>query len=85
MHVNTLKNLFLSIQDNIIGRAQITRFSQVAHDPEIKKYFLRGAEIYAKQIKIYSTFLSDEDIPIHSDCSQKCFFSPSLFIAGGKC
>lgn len=64
LHVISLMNLFLSIQDNNLGKALITGFSQVAHDPEIRKYFLRGAEISAKHIKVYSSLLSNEDIPI---------------------
>lgn len=64
LHVVSLIHLFLSIQENNLGKVLITGFSQVARDPELKKYFLRGAKIGAKQIKIYSSLLNDEDIPI---------------------
>ena len=64
LHVLSLAHIFLSIQENNFGKALITGFSQVARDPEVKKFFIRGAEIGAKHIKVYSSFLSDEDIPI---------------------
>jgi hypothetical protein len=64
LHVISLTHLFLSIHENYLGRALITGFSQVAHNPEVREYFIRGAEIGTKHIKILSSFLSDEDIPI---------------------
>ncbi len=66
LHVVSVTHIFLSILDNIIGKALITGFGQVAHNQEAKKFFLRGAEISGKQIKVLSSLLSDEDVPIPS-------------------
>jgi len=66
LHVVSLAHIFLSIQENLLGKALISGFSQVARDPELRKFFLRGAEIGAKQIKELSSMLSDEDVPTPS-------------------
>ncbi|QDR79946.1 DUF3231 family protein [Sporomusa termitida] len=66
LHVVSLMHIFLSIQENLLGKALISGFSQVARDTELRKFFLRGVEIGAKQIKGLSSFLSDEDVPIPS-------------------
>nr|WP_092072819.1 DUF3231 family protein [Dendrosporobacter quercicolus]NSL48875.1 DUF3231 family protein [Dendrosporobacter quercicolus DSM 1736]SDM50363.1 Protein of unknown function [Dendrosporobacter quercicolus] len=66
IHVVSLMHIFLSIQENLLGTALITGFGQVARDPELKKYFLRGAEIGIKQTKGLSSRLRDEAIPIPS-------------------
>lgn len=66
LHVVSVAHIFLSLVDNIIGKATIMGFAQVARDPEIRQYFLRGAKICAKQIEILGSLLSDEEIPISS-------------------
>lgn len=63
LHVISATHIFLSILENTIGKVLVMGFSQVASDPEVKKFFLRGAEIGAKHIKVFSSLLSDEDIP----------------------
>jgi len=86
LHVVSLTHVFLSIQENILGKALISGFSQVAHDTELRKFFLRGAEIGAKQIKVLSAMLSDEDVPIPSSpdsmltSSTRSPFSDKLMI-----
>lgn len=65
-HVVSVMHLFLSILENTIGKALITGFSQTARDTEVRKFFLRGAEISAKQIKVFSSLLSNEDVPVPS-------------------
>jgi hypothetical protein len=64
LHVISLMHLFLSIQENILARALATGFSQVVRDPEVREFLLRGVEISTKHIKILSSLMSDDYIPI---------------------
>jgi hypothetical protein len=66
LHVVSIGHIFLSYLDNSLGKALITGFSQVARDPEVRKFFLRGVEIGTKHINVLSSLLSDENIPIPS-------------------
>jgi hypothetical protein len=49
--LNTVEvaHLYHVIESNIIGMQLITGFAQVANEPEVKKYFIKGKEL-AKQI-----------------------------------
>lgn len=57
-----IMNLFNNIQTNIMGKAMMTAFSQVATSPEFRDYFLRGKEIARKHIDIFSEKLSQDDL-----------------------
>lgn len=64
LHVVSVTHLFLSVLANMVGKVLTTGFSQVARDPEVRKFCLRGAEISAKHIKVFSSLLSDENVPM---------------------
>jgi len=66
LHVISVGSIFLSLIENIVGKALVIGFSQTAHDQEVRKFFLRGADIGAKHIKVLSNLLNDESIPIPS-------------------
>ena len=48
--LNTVEvaHLYHAIESNIIGMQLITGFAQVANEPEVKKYFIRGKELSKK-------------------------------------
>lgn len=56
--LNTVEvaHLYQSIESNIIGMQLITGFAQVANEPEVKKYFIKGKEL-AKKIVTNNTQL----------------------------
>lgn len=58
-----ITHLFLNAQSNVIGKALITGFSQVAKSIEIRQFFQRGAEIADKHIELFSATLKESGIP----------------------
>jgi hypothetical protein len=55
--------LFNNIQRNLLGEALLLGFSQVAESKEIREYMVRGKEITKKHITIFTTLLSQNDLP----------------------
>lgn len=58
-----ITNLYDNIQRNAIGVATLTGFSQAANSKEIGEYMVKGKEIAAKHIEIFSSVLSEQDLP----------------------
>lgn len=58
-----ISHLYSNIQTNAMGKATIMGFAQSARSDEVKRYFLRGKEIAAKQIEVFSSYLQDDDLP----------------------
>lgn len=63
---NEIGFLFANIARNIIGKATITGFSQVATDEKVRDFFLKGAELSQKQINAYLKILQESDVPVPS-------------------
>jgi hypothetical protein len=59
-----ITNLFNNIQTNAIGKALITGFAQTADTEDARDYFKRGKEIANKHMKIFTSILTEEDIPV---------------------
>jgi hypothetical protein len=59
-----ITNIFHNIQTNAIGKALITGFAQTAETKDARDYFKRGKEISTKHIKIFTSILTEEDIPV---------------------
>ena len=51
---------------NLVGRALLMGFGQVTDSKEIKNYMFRGMDIAGKHIEIFSSILSQENIPVPS-------------------
>ena len=75
-----IMNLFINIQTNVIGKAIMTGFSQVASSPQIRDYFLRGKNIAQKHIDIFNDKLAKDDLtgtlpiePLITDSTQSPF------------
>lgn len=58
-----IDHIFVNAQSNIMGKALFIGFSQVAQEPDIRNYFLRGKQIAQKQVEVLSDMLIREDIP----------------------
>ncbi len=55
--------LYANIQSNIIGKAMLKGFSQVAQSVQISEFMNKGAYIAQKHIETFSNKLEVEDIP----------------------
>ncbi|GGA10415.1 hypothetical protein GCM10008018_64840 [Paenibacillus marchantiophytorum] len=60
---NEISNLTYNISRNVLGKALIMGFSQVAKSEDVQKYFIRGRDIAQKQIDIFSKLLNDNYLP----------------------
>ncbi|WP_188455073.1 DUF3231 family protein [Virgibacillus oceani] len=61
-----ITNLYSNMQRNNLGIATLTGFSQVAKSKEVKDYLVRGIEIAKKHVNVFSSVLSEGDIPTPS-------------------
>jgi hypothetical protein len=62
--LNTVEvaHLYQSIESNIIGMQLITGFAQVANEPEVKKYFIKGKELAKKIVTDNTQVFLQSDI-----------------------
>lgn len=62
--LNTVEvaHLYHSIETNILGMQLITGFAQVANEPEVKKYFIKGKELAKKIVTDYTQLFLQSDI-----------------------
>jgi len=56
-------NLFANLQRNALGIATLTGFSQVAHDKDVKQFFLKGLEVGNKHIRLFRNKLEESKLP----------------------
>lgn len=62
--LNTVEvaHLYNAVESNIIGMQMITGFAQVANEPEVKKYFVKGKELAKKIVTDYTQLFLQSDI-----------------------
>ncbi|WP_338472949.1 DUF3231 family protein [Niallia sp. XMNu-256] len=62
--LNTVEvaHLYHAIESNIIGMQLITGFAQVANEPEVKKYFIKGKELAKKIVTDNTQLFLQSDI-----------------------
>ncbi|MBZ5753459.1 DUF3231 family protein [Metabacillus rhizolycopersici] len=62
--LNTVEvaHLYNAIETNILGMQMITGFAQVANEPEVKKYFIKGKELAKKTVTDYTQLFLQSDI-----------------------
>ncbi len=58
-----IDHIFVNAQSNMLGKALLMGFSQVAKDPDIRDSLLRGKQIAHKHMEILSSMLIKEDLP----------------------
>lgn len=71
--LNTVEvaQLFFAIETNVFGMQLITGFAQVANEPEVKKYFIKGKELTKKIVTDYTQILLQSDIQPSSTWGAK--------------
>lgn len=57
-----LSHIYFGIESNVFGMQLMTGFAQVAIEPEVKKYFLKGKELSKKIVTEYTQVLLQSDI-----------------------
>ena len=62
MNTVEVAHLYNAIESNIIGMQMITGFAQVANEPEVKKYFIKGKELAKKIVTDYTQIFLQSDI-----------------------
>jgi hypothetical protein len=74
-------HLFLNIQTNMIGKALIIGYAQIAQDQEVKEFLVRGMQIAQQHANQFSEILIKEDLPAPmswdsavTDFNCTCFF-----------
>lgn len=58
-----ISNIYFSMIRNILGKALVTGFSQVAKSQEVRNFMVRGRDISAKHIEIFGSTLSKDHLP----------------------
>ncbi|MBB6452412.1 hypothetical protein HNQ94_000857 [Salirhabdus euzebyi] len=61
-----IKYLQININTNVLGKALMLGFSQVASSDKLRKYFQQGAQIADRQVKELSSFLISGNLPAPS-------------------
>ncbi|WP_421385158.1 DUF3231 family protein [Bacillus salacetis] len=54
--------LYFAIETNVFGMQLMTGFAQVANEPEVKRYFVKGKELSKKIVSDFSNLLIQSDI-----------------------
>lgn len=62
LHALEITHLYRNIMSNTIGKELIMGFSQVVQSDEIRRFLVRGKEISAKHIEIFTSLLKEEDL-----------------------
>jgi hypothetical protein len=62
LSVLEINQLFFNLESNLLGRALMIGFSQVAKSKELHDYLLKGKELSDKYIQLFSEKLLEEDI-----------------------
>lgn len=60
---NEIKQLHFNINTNLLGKALMLGFSQVASSDKLRNYFFEGAKLSSDQIKSFSEHLTNQDLP----------------------
>ncbi len=63
LNVIEISGVYFNMTQNILGKALITGFSQVASSQEVRNFMTRGKQISAKHVEIFGSLLSEDDLP----------------------
>jgi len=58
-----VSHLYINIQTNTVGKALFIGFSQVAQSKQVRKQMERGSQIAGKHIEVFSSLLSENNLP----------------------
>jgi spore coat protein CotF len=63
VNVIEITHVFANIETNIVGQIFLVGLTQVAKSQKVREYCSRGKEIAKKHVKVFSTILTDDDLP----------------------
>lgn len=63
LNVAEITHLYMNTVTNTIGKALMMGFAQVAKSKEIVDYLIRGRDISAKHIEVFSSLMRDDNLP----------------------
>ncbi|MDT8862090.1 DUF3231 family protein [Alkalihalobacillus sp. MEB130] len=64
INVIEITHVYANIETNVIGQVLLIGLSQVAKSKKVRQYCTKGKEIATKHVKLFSTILTDDDIPV---------------------
>lgn len=59
-----ITNIFSNLQKNALGSATMMGYSQVAQSKEVGAFMIRGKEIAFKHMKVFSSLLEEDNLPV---------------------
>jgi hypothetical protein len=59
-----ITNYYSNLQRNALGKMLLIGFGQVASQPEIRKFMMRGTEIAGHHVEIFSSRLKQDDLAV---------------------
>ena len=63
LSVVEIGNIFVGVQNNIMGKPLLMGFAQTAESKELREFFQRGKQIAHKHIEVLSALLINNDLP----------------------
>jgi len=63
LSVVEIGNIFVGVQNNIMGKPLLMGFAQTAQSKELREFFQRGKQIAHKHIEVLSALLINNDLP----------------------
>jgi spore coat protein CotF len=63
VNVIEITHVYANIETNIVGQTFLVGLTQVAKSQKVREYCFRGKEIAQKHVKVFSTILTDDDLP----------------------
>ncbi|WP_332699062.1 DUF3231 family protein [Halalkalibacter lacteus] len=63
VNVVEITHIYANMETNIVGQTFLVGLAKVAKSQNVREYCSRGKEIAKKHVKLFSTILTDDDIP----------------------
>ncbi|MGV2937945.1 DUF3231 family protein [Mesobacillus sp. LC4] len=63
LNVIEITHIEANVETNTLGKALMAGFAQVAKSKKVRNYCLQGKEIATKHVQIFTTMLTDDDLP----------------------
>ncbi|WP_100407488.1 DUF3231 family protein [Bacillus solitudinis] len=63
VNVIEITHVYANIETNIVGQVLLVGLAQVSKSKKVREYCFRGKDIAKKHVKIFSSILTDDEIP----------------------
>ncbi|WP_078408858.1 DUF3231 family protein [Priestia abyssalis] len=63
LNVIEITHIEANVETNSLGKALLGGFAQVAKSKKVRNYCLEGKEIATKHVQVFTTLLTDDDLP----------------------